>query len=484
MTHIPDTGKQQERLLKRAGMKPSRDASDRRSAMQFITDNKKLVMPIVLVVAVLCTVIIALRANERAAKEIMDDAGLTEASVPEYTVPDVPLEEDAYPEVNELLSAYFDAYENGDMDTIEELYEGLDDMELLKLREVSSHIDDIEKLNIYTKPGPVAGTWIAYVYTEVRFTGFDKALPGMQTMYICTADDGSLYINGGVVEDRVRDYINEVSLQGDVVDLNNSVAAAYNDMVAQDPELEDFLATMYGEIDTHVSEALVQLQGGDVAAAGDDSEAEASSETETEETGTDNAGEGAGTGGQETETEEETQEPVKVMIKARNVVNIRTSDSETADKIAKTRVGDEFEQLEALPNGWSRISYNGGEAYVKSEYFDVLTPEPEETEPEAQGATAQAAASASTSAASASTTSTAASTAASSAATQAASTISTGRHKAIDSVRLRTEPSTDATIRKTLFPGAYVEVLESTADGWSKVTYEGLSGYVKTEFLE
>ena len=41
------------------------------------------------------------------------------------------------------------------------------------------------------------------------------------------------------------------------------------------------------------------------------------------------------------------------------------------------------------------------------------------------------------------------------------------------------------TDREIGFPfGAYVEVLESTADGWSKVTYEGLSGYVKTEFLE
>ena len=54
----------------------------------------------------------------------------------------------------------------------------------------------------------------------------------------------------------------------------------------------------------------------------------------------------------------------------------------------------------------------------------------------------------------------------------------------MDNVRLRREPNTDSSILLTLYPGAVVEVVESTSDGWSKVKYDGKTGYVKSEFLE
>ncbi|RAZ37020.1 hypothetical protein DK853_48710, partial [Klebsiella oxytoca] len=58
------------------------------------------------------------------------------------------------------------------------------------------------------------------------------------------------------------------------------------------------------------------------------------------------------------ETEETEPEVVVTKVKAIDVVNIRTSDSETADKLGKAAVGDEFELLEEKGNGWSKIRYN------------------------------------------------------------------------------------------------------------------------------
>ena len=58
-------------------------------------------MPAILVLAVLITVIIAVSANRRAAQKVQSSASTEEAST--YEIPEAAMEENAYPEVNELI---------------------------------------------------------------------------------------------------------------------------------------------------------------------------------------------------------------------------------------------------------------------------------------------------------------------------------------------------------------------------------------------
>ncbi|MCI8597560.1 MAG: SH3 domain-containing protein [Lachnospiraceae bacterium] len=53
-----------------------------------------------------------------------------------------------------------------------------------------------------------------------------------------------------------------------------------------------------------------------------------------------------------------------------------------------------------------------------------------------------------------------------------------------ESVRLRSEPSTEAENLGTAFQGEAVTQIESYSDGWSKINYNGKECYCKTEFLE
>ena len=50
--------------------------------------------------------------------------------------------------------------------------------------------------------------------------------------------------------------------------------------------------------------------------------------------------------------------------------------------------------------------------------------------------------------------------------------------------RIRKERSTDSDILATVYQGESVQAIESYSDGWSKVTYNGKTGYCKTEYLE
>jgi hypothetical protein len=450
-------------------------AQDKRTFFEYISDNKKLVMPLILVVAVALTIVIALNANKRDVAVENEDAVTSVSEDGSYIVPEVDLEKNAYDEVNSLMNTYFSAYASGDMDTIKSLYQGLESTEELRLSEVSKYITDIPTVDVYTKPGPVEGSYVAYVYTEVLFEGYTTALPGMQTMYVCTNEAGNLYINGDVVDDRVTEYISNISLQADVVDLNNSVAVQYNDIIAAHENLANFLSDMSANIQVSVGEALAAIESGEVPSAVQEAPAEGEEQQgeATEETNEETAGEETEVAEAETaeETTEEESAPVAKKIKAKDVVNIRSSDSETADKIAKTEIGDVYTQLEALANGWSKIEYNGGTAFVKTEFFEEVaeegdTAEAEETTEETTTEETQ--------------TDTAEDTDNKSKVDPSA----TGKMRVSETVRLRKSQSTDSDILHTIYAGDTVNVKQQYANGWAKVEYKGDTGYIKAEYLE
>ena len=205
----------------------------------WIMDNTKIVMPVVLVVCVLITIFVAINANQKEAlkKEAEEAAAAIagqeeSASVEGLSTPVYELEENAYPEINNIIKTYYDAQASGDVETIASLNTYLNDIEKIRIQEMSKYIEDYPVLNVYTKPGLDENTYVAYVYSEVKFTDVDQELPGLKTYYIGQDGDGQYFINDGTYDDTVRNYIKEVTLQDDVVDLNNKVVVEYNDLLA------------------------------------------------------------------------------------------------------------------------------------------------------------------------------------------------------------------------------------------------------------
>ena len=434
--------------------------NEKKDIFAILGDNKKYLMPTILVVAVALTVVIAVSANHRATQIAESTATVAESTV--FEVPDVTMEENTSPEVAALVERYYTASANGDADTLAEIYKGLDETEILKAVAASEYIDKIENITIYTKPGPVEGSYVAYVYNEVKLYDYEEHVPGLEILYICSDESGNLFINGDVVDAGELDYLKQINVQADVIDLNNKVASAYNEMVSGDEALAELLTRMRSGLQVSVGEALATSE----ASTPDDSAAEASSEEE-----------------------ETTPDKVTVttrIIKATDVINIRSSDSETADILDKTTQGQEFKELEALANGWSKVEYKGKEAYVKTEFFEVVSEETtvvdagdEENTDEADNSSS-AASSASTETASAASSS-------STSDTQSQTKVSsskTGKMTLTDSVKFRKGQSTDSEAITTIYAGSTVNVIEQYASGWAKIEYNNKTGYVKSEFLQ
>ena len=168
------------------------------------------------------------------------------------------------------------------------------------------------------------------------------------------------------------------------------------------------------------------------------------------------------------ETGEETPAEVVTKVKSTDVVNIRTSDSETADKLGKAAVGDEFELLEEKGNGWSKVKYDGGEAFIKSDYLepsetvaasdveqDGDDEEDEEDEQEEQQAD-----------------------------NSSDSQTTSGTVTVKENVRIRKGASENSDKLGTAYAGEKLEVIMKQADGWTKIKYNGQTAYVKSDYVE
>lgn len=416
------------------------------SFKNWLVKYSKIILPVILVLCVALTVVIAIQANKRKVQQeeaaVTADGAAEENPSQEVTL--VPLEE-ASPEITEMFDKYYTAMVKGDTETMSKMVYYMDAADILRASETGKYIEDYSSMEVYTKAGPRENTYMVFVYADLKFYDYDELVPGMRTYYVCTDEDGELYINEKAqLTDTELNYMRENQVQdNDVIDLNNKANVAYKDMIDADETLVDFLLKLDEEIDATVGEAMASAKANEEAnneGAGDDGEPE----------------EGAG--------DSTSTEVLVTKVKTTEVVNIRTSDSETADKLGKAAVGDEFKLLETKGNGWSKVEYDGKEAYIKSDYL-----EPSETETQTAAAGADNEENTSTQQANNE---------------QTTSTTTTGTVTVKENVRVRAGASEKSEKIATAYAGEKLEVIMKQADGWTKIKYKGKTAYVKSDYVE
>lgn len=333
-----------------------------------------------------------------------------------------PLQENAYEDVNKLMERFFKALADGDMDTIVALRDYNDDTSLITYEKRSEYIEEYTNITCYTKPGLEENSYFVYVSYDVKIKDIDTMAPGLNAFYVYTSEDGSLKIDGDM-ESNVDAAFKLVTNQYDVVDLYNRIDVDYNAAVASDEALNTFMEELPGKVTTSVGEALAQLE-------------EQNDETATAQENEN--GEAETTQPQEPEQQPQNQ-AVNQLVRATDTVNVRKSDSEEADRIGKVSPGTELTRIEERINGWSKVIYEGSEAYIKSDYLEVISTE------------------------------------------EAGEVI--GSVKATTNVNVRSAASQDSEKLGVAQADTSYELLQDLGE-WYRIKYNGITGYVKAEFFE
>ncbi len=395
-----------------------------------VLKHSKIIFPIIIIAAVALTVSFALGASEeREIEEVVSSSEEVESSVEEVVntePPIVSLEKNETGEIYTLVATYYNAYATGDVDTIKSISNYMSETDEIKIQEMSEYIETYPVLEIYTKPGPIEGSCLAYVYFQMTVKDFTDVISGMETFYVCMDENGSYYLNEGDVSDDELEYIREVNLQDDVVELYNRVNVECSETFLNNADLFYFIQEIVNDVQKSTGEALAAQ----VAASEEGDEG-------TVEGGEAEVTEGTPAEGGET-APVEPAEPQILSATATTTVNLRGSDSELATKISKVSVGTKVQVLEQRPNGWSKVIADGQEGFIKSEFLAV--------------------------------------------AEAVDSSQFIGKVTAIDNVNVRSQASTESSRLGVLASGDSVDLIANEGE-WCKIAYEGQVGYVKTEFV-
>ena len=262
-----------------------------------------------------------------------------QASETEGIEPEIVLTENQNEELTAVVHKYYEGLAEGDVSMVEGVYPKLSETEKVRIQEIGKYVSEYSDIGVYTLPGFQKNSWIAYVVYKLGFSGYDQKVPGQQSFLVSVGEDGTLKLSQEVESKEEETYLAESSSRDDVVELVNRVKAEYDDLVASDTALAQYI--------TDFQNALNQAAGEAMAA-------------QIEETETTGDGESIDAG---------TQFAGDYNATATTTVNIRSSDSEKADKVGKAAANDKVYVLEERPNGWSKVQYNGVEGFMKSEYL-------------------------------------------------------------------------------------------------------------------
>ena len=145
---------------------------------------------------------------------------------------------------------------------------------------------------------------------------------------------------------------------------------------------------------------------------------------------------------------------VKEIVYSTTVVNVRTKPTtEGSEVLGKLTAGQGITRTGIGSNGWDEVNYKGETAYIKSEY--LTTTKPQVTVPDPEPTVGKF--------------------------TDVNETVYVKTSGG--SLRVRSLPSTDGSILGSLANGASVIRTGVGENGWSRITFEGATAYVSTDYL-
>lgn len=340
------------------------------------------------------------------------------------------LVKDAYPEVNKASEGYLDAIANNNLPYLKEHLFEISTNEIDNITVKSNYIDYYDNITCYTQEGYEDDSYYVYVTYDLHIVGFEEGVPSIIGFYYAKDSTGvyRIFKQDSMSSDVVENFY-IAYMQQDVQNLYNQISLSYNETLESDDKLKDFMDG-YDEL---IKNDLVTLI------------AERIAEQKAKE-----------------EEEKVVEGPVVEQVEAVTSVNVRASDSETAERLGTVGEGTVLTRLEAKLNGWSRVQYEGREAYIKTEYLNVVggaVPEIE-TQQVVENTTTT-------------------------------TTNKDDKNKtetkyvtANDNVNIRAEADIDSERVGFAYNGDKLELIEKLSNGWTKIKYNNKECYVKSDYVQ
>ncbi|MCD7817714.1 MAG: SH3 domain-containing protein [Lachnospiraceae bacterium] len=241
-------------------------------------------------------------------------------------------------DVLSVATSYWTAIGDQDFDTLEALCgKTFDEDARAKVEAMDVAVESYDDIITYSKSGLTDGSYVVYVYMELKLTGIDTEAPTLRQMYMEPDSDGELLVvQTGDYTSEITAYVQERQTDSDVQALIQDVSDTLEERCEEDEDLQQYIESRSDSSDSDESDS-------------------------TEDTADTDSESSLGT----------------MQVGASTGVNVRSEASTDGSILGSLLSGTEVEVLENLDDGWSRITYvdsSGStvEGYVKTEYLTAV----------------------------------------------------------------------------------------------------------------
>lgn len=324
-------------------------------------------------------------------------------------------EENVQPEVQELMSTYYNAYAVGDVKKLDSITESLSDMEKSYIKMINKYVESYDDITCYTKEGLEEDSYMASVTFNMHFHDVEGGLPGMDFFYIRSNDADELYIdnlyssfNREIKEQKTEEEIDKlikVFEEGeDVQQLSKEFQDKYDQVVKEDKALKKMANTVSKAIrewkDSYSEEekdknkdkkeekdkkdknSEEQKDKPKENQNNTDEQANNEEQNNTNEAQEDNSEEQNNQpeenqeGNSEDNTSDESQNnegssinyvPEGTVLTANDGYNVRVSMNESAEVVGTTAIGDSIKVILSYAEGWTKVEWNGQTGYIRTD---------------------------------------------------------------------------------------------------------------------
>lgn len=186
-------------------------------------------------------------------------------------------------EVVDFVTAYYEARTPKEIETLTDYVaepESMDfQLSLVSMQVLFDHgVTGWENIDVIVYPLSDGKHWIASVSSDMVVSDFDSGIPGLKVELIGRDADGALKIAGTdsdeTISDALLNEIREIGLSDEMVDRNNEVAMQYNELIADDAEVVQWLLEVSEESDRARAKAYERISRGLPAQEDTDKETE------------------------------------------------------------------------------------------------------------------------------------------------------------------------------------------------------------------
>lgn len=385
---------------------------------------KKNIVVIGIGILILLIIIGAISVGVRKFKE-------NHSSVPSISAGSEAYQVEAQEAINKMITDYFTALADHDTYVLKEVLSPVYDNELLYNGIVSDYVDGYENVTCYAKEGLEEGDYLVAVYYEMKYSKVRTVAPGMQFFYVKTDQDNELYIDNvycqhnliykeSETDPNIENLLSSFRAEPDLATMIEKVQSDYDDAISSNSNLKEMVEVIIPEALKDWYTSMESYLDIQEEEPVIDQEEPGDTETEVPQVPEDDGvTEASGT------------------VYVTDLINIRKSPSTDAEVLASATFGSDLKRIGVTEDGWTKIKTGDIVGYVKSEFVSESKP------------------------------------------SLSAGVVVTLK----ESLNLRSGKDENSDLIETVPAGTSVKVVEPDSSGWTKVDYNGKTGYIRTDLL-